>query len=914
MHMPDKRVWVSVLVLAWLAGGNPGFSRAHAEEPRFVYGFEALEHLEWLPWFLPNGTQTRQFITYDPSGKNRSGFFKRYEENGEYVFFDEMGPGCLYRQQMNVFSKWTQFPNEEARIRYYFDDEPKPRIDLTFAEFFGKGGKYQAPFTPPLAYFDTQGSQWSGGPGAFAVLYYPFPFQTRLKIAAYHPAGMKHFEATWFQYTYLKYPPGVNVTSWPGRELDSPATRARWEHLGDDPKATPAGSLLRTTNAIPAGGRAVVLDVAGAGAIGALKIRLDPWTRSTFHQTRLRLTWDNQSTPAVDMSLGSFFGAGGDTIGAEDVSGHTLKNLMFGFDAKAEQFYCYWPMPYWRHARIEILNDSPGDIARLETEIRPLENTVYPEGACGYFHAQRTIDLSPDGALYSRAFRERGRGKVVGLSMFSTDYNMDGDEFTFIDGSRTPQIHGDGTEDDHNQGWGGYAIQKPVWGGLVNGFQGGYRLYLGEPYVFDSSIAINYEHSQLGADYGQKTDFVVWYYRAEPGVGNLKLTDEVDIGNAASEQAHRCAVTGLAWAGTTKSAYDRYEAQDPAPTTEDDGRAFTGASQFVVKLDPANEGVKLRRRVNRALANVQRANVSVDGARLPGAPWYVCDLPVTNDVAWRDTDFEIPANYTRGKAEITVKLEHVHGLPNDSGNEFYYWVFCYGKTPLRAEPPAVPASLSVQPDHGGMIELRWLVEMAGPGNVRIQRRGEGEGQFSTLATVPAEASSYRDTTFRPLTRVAYRIEAFNGAGESGPSPECLILAPGGKELPNLAQGAKATASSIWAGQEHTPDKAIDGNWRTRWNSAAGKTRDEWLELDLGAERSVAAVVLVQETRWTRIDAYAIQAFAQGRWTDCHVGGEMPDTVLCRFDPVVTSKVRLFIKHTTGNTPTIREFQVYGLLK
>ena len=38
-------------------------------------------------------------------------------------------------------------------------------------------------------------------------------------------------------------------------------------------------------------------------------------------------------------------------------------------------------------------------------------------------------------------------------------------------------MHGDGTEDDHNQGWGGYAVQQPYWGGLINGFQGGYRLY-----------------------------------------------------------------------------------------------------------------------------------------------------------------------------------------------------------------------------------------------------------------------------------------------------------------------------------------------------------------------------------------------------------------------------------------------------
>ena len=80
------------------------------------------------------------------------------------MFFDEIGPGCLYRQQMNVFFAWSKFPNDKARIRLYFDDEPKPRIDMTFAQFFGKDGKYTAPFTPPLAYFDAkaQGSACTG--------------------------------------------------------------------------------------------------------------------------------------------------------------------------------------------------------------------------------------------------------------------------------------------------------------------------------------------------------------------------------------------------------------------------------------------------------------------------------------------------------------------------------------------------------------------------------------------------------------------------------------------------------------------------------------------------------------------------------------------------------------------------------
>lgn len=682
--MENHTSWLAVLALVLFAAEG---GELHASAPPFVYGFQAMEHPELLPYFLPNGTQTRQFITYDPAGLNRSGFFMRYEDHGEFVFFDEFGPGCLYRQQMNVFSKWTQFPNEEVRIRYYFDDDPRPRIDLTFAEFFGKGGKYSPPFTPPLASFDLQGSQWSGGPGAFAVLYYPLSFQKRLKITAYHPAGMKYYEASWFQYTYLKYPPGAPVRTWPGATTDSPATRSQWERLGEDPKGKLAGAVTRTTNSIPAGQKALVLDWRGRGAIGCLKIGLDPWTKETFFRTRLRITWDDQTAPAVDMSLGSFFGAGGDTIGSEDVSGHTLKTLFFGFDAQRRQMYCYWPMPYWSRARMEIINDSPFAIERLETEVVSLPSHAvrYQAGACGYFHAKRTIDLSPDRALYSRAFQDRGRGKVVGLSMFSTGYNMDGDEFTFIDGSRTPQIHGDGTEDDHNQGWGGYAIQKPLWGGLVNGFQGGYRLYTGEPYVFEASIDINYEHSKLGADHGQKTDFVVWYYLAAPGFANLKLTDELDVGDKAGEKAHEYSVAGGTWAGTTASSYDRYEMQGRDPTTSDTGRAFAGASRFVVKLDPNNQGVKLRRRTNRQRANVQAANVWVDGRLIPNAPWYVCDLPGPADAAFRDSDYEIPASFTRGKSRIAIRIERIPGSPDASNqeyNEYYYWVFCYGKTPL----------------------------------------------------------------------------------------------------------------------------------------------------------------------------------------------------------------------------------------
>ena len=189
---------------------------------------------------------------------------------------------------------------------------------------------------------------------------------------------MKFYDASWFQYTYLKYPPGTNVATWKGREVDSPRVRAQWEHCGEDPKGSIAGEIHKTTTSIPVGGKATVFDLKEAGAVGSLKIAMQPWTKETFFHTRIRITWDNQAAPAVDMPLGSFFGGGGDTIGVEDVSGRTLKTLFFGFDAKSKEFYCYWPMPFWSRAHVEIVNDSPVPIARLDAEVKTLSPEADP--------------------------------------------------------------------------------------------------------------------------------------------------------------------------------------------------------------------------------------------------------------------------------------------------------------------------------------------------------------------------------------------------------------------------------------------------------------------------------------------------------------------------------------------------------
>jgi hypothetical protein len=115
--------------------------------------------------------------------------------------------------------------------------------------------------------------------------------------------------------------------------------------------------------------------------------------------------------------------------------------------------------------------------------------------------------------------------------------------------------------------------------------------------------------------------------------------------------------------------------------TTDDGRAFDKYCEFKVRLDPKNGGVRLRSRINREGNGIQTANVYVDGKKLD-MPWHVVtysDMPKRGKRSfdgWFDSEYEIPAVYTRGKSRITVRVEHVRSVKNEL-NSFFYWIYCY---------------------------------------------------------------------------------------------------------------------------------------------------------------------------------------------------------------------------------------------
>jgi hypothetical protein len=762
-------------------------------------GLPTMEHPELLPLFLPEGTETRQSSSYDSSGSNNDGNFtnaytKYIDANGEYVIFDASGPGCLYRQQINVWSRGRKKTAGQAHIKYYFDDESKPRVDATIDDLFS--GKI-APFTGPFAFLDKL--------PRFGILYYPFTFKKHLKVTTTDDfTKLPDPHACWYQYTYLTYANTNGVTTWTGPQEDSPTVRSQWTRLGDDPKPTAGNVTVSNTVTISKGKSAVLAELRGAGSIASLKLRLDPYGRKQFYHAILRIYWDGEKHPAVEMPVGLFFGGGGETYAnCKHVPEMSLNTLFYGFDGTNHEFYCYWPMPYWRSARLELLNESGEELKSVSCvlEYKPADVLTYPAGQAGYFCAKRTLARDPGHDLFNTAFEESGRGKVVGLSFYSTGYAMDGDEFTYIDGSRTPQIHGDGTEDDHNQGYGGAAYQKPLWGGLVNGYQTAYRFYYNDSYIFNQHIKINYEFSREGGhDNGGETDAVVYYYKAA-SAGHLMLTDQLDVGDPAAEAAHHYSVTDQTWAGTRRSSYDGYERDYEYDSCQDDGRAFKGHSEFTVAISPANHGVEIRRRLYRSGDGQQNAFVYVDGVRVNERPWDACTYSCAPAYqGWYDADFEIPAAYTQGKHELHLRVENADGDKSEI-NEFYYWVQDHPaiKTPSIRKFNAKSVGSS-------RIDLQWSpAPVADQVNYYQVERSEQPDFSNPTLLGRNNAGHFSDARVKPSTTYYYRVAAVNLSG---------MIGPFSKSVKATTKSDTQTSTATFLGI----DEDTKGNWPANYGS------------------------------------------------------------------------------------------------
>lgn len=236
----------------------------------------------------------------------------------------------------------------------------------------------------------------------------------------------------------------------------------QWDPDPNDPNLPHSGASVdlgrgwkvRPFIQIKAGETATLADIKGPGCINQFWITSD---LPEFRSLILRMYWDGEETPSVEVPLGDFFAMG------HDKAPHTVTSLPVNV-APFRACSCYWQLPFRKHARITLENQGPRDSNVVAYRMLYKLQEV-PEDAA-YFHAQWRRSLT------SRAYPEHiildgvvGRGVYVGTYLAWTANSAgwwgEGEVKFYLDGDQEfPTLSDNGTEDYFGGAWCFYKHPK----------------------------------------------------------------------------------------------------------------------------------------------------------------------------------------------------------------------------------------------------------------------------------------------------------------------------------------------------------------------------------------------------------------------------------------------------------------------
>ena len=156
--------------------------------------------------------------------------------------------------------------------------------------------------------------------------------------------------------------------------------------------------------------------------------------------------------------------------------------------------------------------------------------------------------------------------------------------------------------------------------------------------------------------------------------------------------------------------------------------------------------------------------------------------------------------------------------------------------------PTAPSNLTATPIGRTQINLAWTDNSSNETGFYIERAPSG-GSFGRIATVGANVKTYSNTGVTMGAIYQYRVQAYNGSGNSGYSNTFTANT-------NLAQGKTASVSSTQSG--NTASNGNDGNSGTRW-AGSSATMPQWWKVDLGASRTLGEVEIMFEKAGTSGD-------------------------------------------------------------
>jgi hypothetical protein len=755
---------------------------AAQEPPEIPIGLDA--YRQWERWpYHRIGVRAYLRSTYDRRGGNEGADASHflYQQADDFnVALDLEGPGILYFSRYNHWhgSPWHyEVDGTNHLVRESSTADPThPAKNSVFLP--------EALFPRPLAWTwaDTKGADLS---------WVPIPFEKSFRMAY----SRTHYGTGY--YIYHRYVGGAKLSrplrAWDGKtapdaEVMKDLLRAWYGKTAPDAevvkellraldgKTPPDAEILKlidqaaVSNPLPQLGtpeakklglrdhaRMLTLPARqsillaelkqGPAMIRALEFGVSRESAATFSRARLRITWDGRKQPSVDVPIALFFSAG--TLYNRDGREYLVKAFPIRVREARGRIYlsCYFPMPFFRSARIELADAE----AAIPVVLCDVLYTPYtgPLNHVAYFHAtyadHPTPELGKDLVLLDTLKTEGSEewaGHLVGTSfIFSHRANLntlEGDPRFFFDDSQTPQIQGTGTEEWGGGGdyWGGRNMTLPFAGHPVGArdaksakseedkIESAYRFLLADLMPFGRNARICLEHG--GTNESTEHYETVTYWYGTPGA-SLRRSDELKIGDAESEKTHGYHSPDASAPYEITSRYewgvDHLHGREIYPAHTDHGRSTKGTSEFTLKLEPRNFGVLLRRKLDYAFPN-QRAEVSIaDASRgqqgqalewKPAGIWYLAGSNTcvysnpkeelgatqhrvqTSNRRFRDDEFLIPRNLTAGRAAIRIRIHFTpvkrplfpgHPLPELAWSEFRYTAYCWvmPEAPIKPE-------------------------------------------------------------------------------------------------------------------------------------------------------------------------------------------------------------------------------------
>lgn len=701
-------------------------------------------YLMWEKWPMQRlGVRTYMRSTYDRAGGNEhadAGHFLFMNGEHENITLDVNGKGILYFFRSNHWhgSPWHFITDGQDHVisEAGTADPVNARRDI-------KGGGFipALPFPRPLAW------TWGDTKGA-DLIWTPIPFEQSVRLAY----SRTHYGTGYYIYQLFADPQNLSrpIHSWNLQQAPDPAVIALLNKSGTDiaPQHIPQQKGSVTLNR-----EKILLATIRRrnSTVRAFKLSLPLEKAEQLERVRIRITWDDAAAPSVDAPLCLFFGAG--TLHNRDNREYLVKgfpiNIRFDTLQHKVVLACYYPMPFFKSAKFELTGITPDEHTKIDYEIRYAPDKTQPQWNA-YFHANYQDFPAPEPGKDLILLDTRGAeghanwsGSFAGTSFVFTHKGelgtLEGDPRFFFDDSQTPQAQGTGTEEWGGGGdyWGGENMTLPFAGhpcGVAKKEQAkdpkdllhsAYRFLLADMMPFGRNAKIQLEHGGENLSREHYESVTYWYGLPAP---SLLKTDELDVGNIASENSH-------GWYSPQSSPVEnivsRYELgidsfvvrnppgtspekikQEVYPAHQEDGRYTQGTSTFTVQLDPANKGALLRRTLDYSHPNQKAAVYIADGngdtAHLQwtyAGTWYLAGantgvfsnvpkeldnrvhIVQTSNRRFRDDEWLVPPALTKGRSRIRVRLVFVPvsqevypGYPFPGANawsELRYTVYSY---------------------------------------------------------------------------------------------------------------------------------------------------------------------------------------------------------------------------------------------